>query len=79
MSKSYDLIFTHEEASWFGAVLAKIKKNPASLRHAFQPPPAIGKFSFFAIENAKENLCSIGAIRPQEFAKHYRHLFGSAT
>lgn len=28
MSKSYDLIFTHEEASWFGAVLAKIKKIP---------------------------------------------------
>jgi glycosyltransferase involved in cell wall biosynthesis len=28
MSKSYDMIFTHEEASWFGAVLAKYKKIP---------------------------------------------------
>jgi glycosyltransferase involved in cell wall biosynthesis len=27
-SRSYDLIFTHEEASWFGAALAKIKKIP---------------------------------------------------
>lgn len=28
MSKSYDMIFTHEEASWFGTVLAKCKKIP---------------------------------------------------
>lgn len=28
MSKSYDLIFTHEEASWLGTALARIKKIP---------------------------------------------------
>ena len=28
MSKPYDMIFTHEEASWFGTVLAKWKKTP---------------------------------------------------
>lgn len=28
MSKSYDIIFTHEEASWFGTALAKLKKIP---------------------------------------------------
>ncbi len=28
MSKSYDFIFTHEEAAWFGTTLAKIKKIP---------------------------------------------------
>jgi glycosyltransferase involved in cell wall biosynthesis len=28
LSKPYDLIFTHEEASWFGTVLAKRKKIP---------------------------------------------------
>ena len=28
MSKSYDIIFSHEEASWFGTVLAKLKKIP---------------------------------------------------
>lgn len=28
MTKSYDMIFSHEEASWFGTVLAKIKKIP---------------------------------------------------
>jgi len=28
MSNSYDLIFSHEEASWFGTALAKIKKIP---------------------------------------------------
>lgn len=28
MSKSYDLIFTHEEASWLGTALAKTKKTP---------------------------------------------------
>lgn len=28
MSKSYDMIFTHEEASWFGTLLAKMKKIP---------------------------------------------------
>lgn len=28
VSKPYDMIFTHEEASWFGTVLAKYKKIP---------------------------------------------------
>jgi glycosyltransferase involved in cell wall biosynthesis len=28
VSKPYDLVFTHEEASWFGTVLAKRKKIP---------------------------------------------------
>jgi glycosyltransferase involved in cell wall biosynthesis len=28
MSNSYDLIFSHEEASWFGTALAKMKKIP---------------------------------------------------
>jgi glycosyltransferase involved in cell wall biosynthesis len=28
MTKPYDIIFTHEEASWFGTVLAKSKKIP---------------------------------------------------
>jgi len=28
MTKSYDMIFSHEEASWFGTILAKIKKIP---------------------------------------------------
>lgn len=28
LSHSYDLVFSHEEASWFGVILAKIKKIP---------------------------------------------------
>lgn len=46
VSKPYDLIFTHEEASWFGTVLAKRKKIPHVYDMHSSLPQQLENFDF---------------------------------
>jgi glycosyltransferase involved in cell wall biosynthesis len=46
ISKSYDMIFTHEEASWFGTVLSRVKKIPHLYDMHSSLPQQLENFGF---------------------------------
>ena len=59
MSKSYDLIFTHEEASWLGTALARIKKTPHLYDMHSSLPQQLENFRFSRSKIVKKTFLSL--------------------
>jgi glycosyltransferase involved in cell wall biosynthesis len=58
-SKSYDIIFTHEEASWFGTFLAKRKKIPHLYDMHSSLPQQLENFRFSRSKTLKKIFLSL--------------------
>jgi len=59
LSRSYDIIFTHEEASWFGTFLAKRKKIPHLYDMHSSLPQQLENFRFSRSKTLKKIFLSL--------------------
>ena len=59
ISNSYDVIFSHEEASWFGTALAKIKKIPHLYDMHSSLPQQLENFRFSRSKILKKIFCAL--------------------